>query len=144
MKIRVILAEKDLDKKTLTIDFDGVVHGYTKGWQDGEIYDDLVEGTAEALKILSEQYDLILQSARITEQGTKGIEKYLKEKGIDKYFVEVTNEKKPSERYIDDKGLKFTSWETALKELKNDGVIRHAKRIFISSRAYGLSRRNRR
>ena len=29
------------DTKTIAFDFDGVIHRFSKGWQDGRIYDDI-------------------------------------------------------------------------------------------------------
>lgn len=31
---------------TISIDFDGVIHQYSKGWQNGEIYDPPIRGAA--------------------------------------------------------------------------------------------------
>jgi hypothetical protein len=36
-------------KKIICVDFDGVIHGYRKGWQNGEIYDKPVPGAIDWL-----------------------------------------------------------------------------------------------
>jgi hypothetical protein len=40
--------------KTIAIDFDGVIHAYTKGWQDGKIYD---EPVASAFTVIGSLFD---------------------------------------------------------------------------------------
>ena len=48
----------------LGVDFDKVIHKCSKGFYDGTIYDDPVEGTEEALKKLSSKYTLICYTAK--------------------------------------------------------------------------------
>ena len=38
----------------IAIDFDGVIHKNTKGFYDGTVYDEPVEGAIEAIKSLSQ------------------------------------------------------------------------------------------
>ena len=40
----------------LAIDFDGVVHGNSKGFYDGTVYDNPIEGSIEAIKSLAKKY----------------------------------------------------------------------------------------
>src|SRR5690606_42044179 len=42
--------------KTVAVDFDGVIHAYSRGWQDGSIYDEPVPGAVDGLRQLMEQY----------------------------------------------------------------------------------------
>ena len=39
----------------IAIDFDGVIHKNTKGFHDGTVYDEPVEGAIEAIKSLSQK-----------------------------------------------------------------------------------------
>ncbi len=53
----------DEANQRINIDFDGVVHAYSKGFNDGTIYDKPQEGTEESLKLLKDKgYNLILFS----------------------------------------------------------------------------------
>ena len=45
------------------VDFDGVVHKNSKGFFDGTVYDDPIEGVATLLERLSAKYTLVLFSA---------------------------------------------------------------------------------
>ena len=44
-----------MERKTIVFDFDGVIHKYSKGWQDGSIYDEPVEGIKD---LINEYNDL--------------------------------------------------------------------------------------
>lgn len=36
-------------KKSIAIDFDGVIHDYNNGWQNGKIYGKPIEGAFEGI-----------------------------------------------------------------------------------------------
>lgn len=64
--------------KTVAIDFDGVVHAYSKGWQDGSIYDEPVPGAFDAIASLMEQgYSVFIFSTRSPRQIKKWIKKQI-------------------------------------------------------------------
>ena len=46
----------------IAVDFDGVIHKNSKGYHDGTVYDDPVEGVREPLEKLSEKYTVIVYS----------------------------------------------------------------------------------
>ena len=112
------------------IDFDGVVHKNSKGFYDGSIYDDPVDGIEELLIALNKKYKLILFSAkarkdRMLINGKTGIElidEWLIKNNLRHYFVEITAEKPRAVCYIDDKAVRFTSAETCIEELKKIGI----------------------
>lgn len=113
-------------KKTIAIDFDGVVHKYSKGWQDGKIYDEPVEGSLEAIITLLERgYKVSVFTTRENTELVKTwiVEKTYKCKGLqskpylfwfDRDEFEVTNKKPPAIAYIDDRGIRFTNWKDML------------------------------
>ena len=111
--------------KNIAVDFDGVIHKNSKGYYDGTIYDEPIKGSKEALKKLSEKYDVVVFTAKAKpdrglvngKTGTQLVWEWLKEHKMEKYVTKVTAEKPRAVAYIDDKGITFTSWEQTLKEL---------------------------
>lgn len=113
-----------MSKKTIAIDFDGVIHKYDRGWQDGKIYGDVIEGALECMTKLKEDgFDLFILTTRVTEGhgaiykgevGTLAIKLWLEEKfeeaGLTPFSIDVTSEKRPAIAYIDDRGIRFTNW----------------------------------
>jgi len=108
------------------IDFDGVIHKCSKGYYDGTIYDDPVEGSYEALKALSKRYTVVVYTCKAKPDrglvnGKTGITlvwEWLKKHDMAKFVSKVTAEKPRAVAYIDDKAIKFADWKSCLKELE--------------------------
>lgn len=102
--------------KTLAIDFDGVVHRYSRGWTDGAIYDPPVDGAREALlRLNAAGYQLILHTTRVRDEDQRtALNRWLWENGLNGIFAEVTDRKPLAAAYIDDRAIHFTTWPEAL------------------------------
>ena len=115
----------------LGIDFDGVIHKNSKGFFDGTIYDDPIEGTEEALKKLSDKYTLICYTAKAKpdrmlingKTGTELVWEWLKKHKFDKYISKVTSEKPRAVAYIDDKTVRFSNWDHCFASLEAAKII---------------------
>jgi hypothetical protein len=111
----------------LAIDFDGVLHDAYAGWGDGTCYGDPLPGSIESIKKLSEQYTIIIFTAKAKPdrplvQGKTGIEHvkdWLEKHGILNCVESVTSEKPRAELYIDDNGYRFENWNDTLKFVKD-------------------------
>ena len=114
---------KSTTRKTLAIDFDGVIHKNSKGFFNGEVYDDPVDGSIAAIKYLAEYYTIILYTFkghpdRPLVRGMNGIEltwEWLKKYGIDKCVQDIVWGKPNARIYVDDKGYKFENWKDTIK-----------------------------
>jgi len=101
-------------KKTICIDFDGVIHRYSKGWMEGKIYDEPVDGAIEAIKLLQKDFEIVVLTARssLGEKRNVLIRKWLKSHGLD---VKITNIKPPAIAYLDDRAIRFQgNWQDML------------------------------
>lgn len=99
--------------RTIAIDFDGVIHGYSKGFKGSDIYDPPVEGAIDALwRLRAAGFKLVIFTSRndTIPQVKEWCKKYLVPDDI-----EVTNRKPPALAYIDDRGIRFTNWIDILK-----------------------------
>ena len=98
-----------LDKqRTLAVDFDGVIHAYSRGFQGLEnAYDPPMPGARETLTALKEAgISLRIMSSR----PRAVIEDWLAKHELDHLFDAVRNDKFAATIYIDDRALHFTSW----------------------------------
>ncbi len=100
-------------RQTVAIDFDGVIHQYSRGWCGGEIYDLPMPGVEHALSMLFQTHDLVIYTVR---EDLVAVRAWLDGYDLLEFFKEVTNTKPIATLYIDDRALRFTDWETALPE----------------------------
>jgi len=129
--------------KTIAIDFDGVIHRYSKGYQDGSIYDEPVEGAFEAIQhYMRNDYTVFIFSTRSPRQIKRWLEKQLPfDESIStmhaipvqiipfwtkfwnkKNVLGITKRKLPAMVYIDDRAIRFKGkWSdmtTTILEIK--------------------------
>ena len=103
-----------MTKPTLCVDFDGVIHSYTSGWQGADVVlDPPVPGALEFLRTASEHFDVCIYSSRSHEPGgSRAMQDWMVHHGFDPDFVHFTlfwPRHKPSAFLtIDDRALTFT------------------------------------
>jgi hypothetical protein len=101
--------------RILCIDFDGVIHGYSKGWQDGTIYDDVVPGFFDWAVEAKKVFKLVIYSSRsATPEGIDAIIQWLEIQlarrgptGLSVTDFEFASEKPPAWLTIDDRAICF-------------------------------------
>ena len=117
---------------TVAVDFDGVIHDYTQGWQDGSIYGAFVEGAVAALLDLTQRFSVFIHTTRNPSQVASWIEEksdgflrcttVVPENGFWNKcrlgLLLVTDRKLPAVAYIDDRAIRFRDWDQALRDLR--------------------------
>ena len=110
-------------KPTLCIDFDGVIHSYERGWQNGAIYGTVVPGFFEWAATVKQFFKLVIYSSR-SKDGTEAMEAWLKDHyqkwaatewdgHISAPEFEFAHEKPPAWLTIDDRAICFRGdWST--------------------------------
>jgi hypothetical protein len=100
----------------LSLDFDGVIHDYGKGWQNGRIYGDVTPGFFEWAMKAKEKFTLVIHSSRANSDiGCEQIIEWLEKQADDKSFVghrvaqwfTIQAEKPPALLTIDDRCVRF-------------------------------------
>ena len=116
------------DAKNLAIDFDGVIHNFNKGYHDGTCYGEPIEGSLEAIKLLSKEYNIVIFTAKAKpsrplvngKTGTELVQEWLEKHKVMQYVSEITSEKPRSQIYIDDKGYHFQNWSDTLNYVREN------------------------
>lgn len=114
-------------KGTICVDFDGVIHGYSKGWADGSIYDPPIPGVREALQSLIDHgYEIVIFSTRTDDRCVKGewqrgqfveVVDYLDKHNIPYTKIHQGQGKPLCKLFIDDNALRFKgNWIETLQE----------------------------
>lgn len=114
------------EKQNLAIDFDGVIHNADKGWGDGTCYGEPLPGAIDAIKRLSEDYNIVIFTAKAKSDrplvngktGAKLVYEWLQKHQIEQYVSSITSDKPRAELYIDDNGYRFENWNDTLKFVK--------------------------
>ena len=108
-----------MSKRSIAVDFDGVIHSYKKGWNDGKIYG---KPNPHAKKVMMQLmqaggYDIIIHTTRVnptyaTEPQLNKIMKWLKKHGFEEgvHYNSITAYKPKTVAYIDDRAIRFTNW----------------------------------
>ena len=97
-------------KKIICTDFDGVIHKCSRGYQDGEIYDEPTENARFTIENLQRAgFEVVIFTARGKEKYSK-IRKWLRKYGFPP--LKITNIKpKKVLAFVDDRAIRFTSWQ---------------------------------
>ncbi len=103
-------------RRTLCIDFDGVIYPYDGDWADGRLRFEPVPGAIKALhRLYAAGYTLVIHTTRCRQTGQAGaIFSWLAEYGAP-YIWQVTDTKVPALAYIDDRAVRFTNWDDIRK-----------------------------
>ena len=103
-------------KRTIVLDFDGVIHSYTSGYQGRfTIPDPPVEGIADAIRELRKDFRVVVVSTRCQYTGgVSAVIGWLHKWGIQVDDVRAT--KPPAVVYVDDRALCFDGDAAALPD----------------------------
>jgi hypothetical protein len=106
-------------RRTICLDFDGVLHSYRSGWCGAEVIPDPpIHGTREAVARLRQQYRIVVHSARChTAEGCLAVTNWLAKHCIE--VDEVCEHKPPAHVYVDDRAVRFRgNWDDVLDEIR--------------------------
>lgn len=128
---------------TLAVDFDGVIHAYSRGWADGTIYDPPLPGALEGLRTLLDQDSVFIFTTRDVGQVASWFlaRGFHVRTGHDGPFwnergpLLITNQKLAATAYLDDRAVRFENWDQALAAL---GVTEPPLSPYYSHEACGF------
>jgi hypothetical protein len=122
-------------KPLLSVDFDGTIHSYEWGWQDGTIYGTVIEGFFEWLMSVKDRYTVVVFSTRSSESDKfADMQRWLEEQYLmwrheqnapeclpEAVPVEFSTDKPKAHLSIDDRTIRFNGQWNA-PELQADAL----------------------
>lgn len=102
-------------RRTICLDFDGVVHSYLSGWHGETIISDPpIHRVEQAIRQLRKDYRVVVFSARCrSDEGVEAIMDWLAKHEIE--VDEVCRNKPPAHIYVDDRAVRFTGdWDETI------------------------------
>jgi hypothetical protein len=105
-------------RRTVCLDFDGVIHLYRSGWCGAEVIPDPpIHGSREAIARLRKRFRVVVHSARCaTDEGHRAVEAWLVKHNIE--VDEVCRFKPPASVYVDDRAVPFRGdWDQAISDI---------------------------
>lgn len=126
------LTQEELDRyvRTVAVDFDGPIHSFKNGWQDGTIYDEPAPGARESLQALKDEGKIIVihtarimgTGATIDESQVEAVREYLNKHKIP---YDAIVPKIAAIAYVDDRAVMCDpandldlTWQSALERIK--------------------------
>lgn len=94
-------------RRTICLDFDGVIHSYRSGWCGSEVIPDPpIHGTQAAIDRLRKRFRVVVHSSRCaTEEGYQAVKAWLLKHGVE--VDDVCRFKPPAAIYVDDRAVPF-------------------------------------
>ena len=109
-------------RRTIAVDFDGVLHSYTSPWtKPWEVHDGPTPGAVEFVTHALERFDVVVFSARAgDDRGRKAIYEWLAKHlaPADSVRIFVTSTKPQAHVYLDDRGWRFEGTFPTLEEIE--------------------------
>lgn len=117
-----ILKDFEEQKRTIAVDFDGVIWPYDEGWQDGNIYAEPFKDAKSSIEQLKSMgYKIVIFTTRAnSSSGMAQVKEYLNEYNIP--YDKITDRKIQAKLYIDDRALKFDSWTKVIRQFNNQRI----------------------
>ena len=109
-----------MEKRTICIDFDGVIHDYSSGWQGEDVFGQMIPNADTGTSVLKQKgWTVIIFTTR---KKTDELEKWLKEHNITYDYLnenpgqpDGTSGKIMADVYLDDRGICFRGrWDSWL------------------------------
>ena len=100
-------------KRTICIDFDGVLHDYSNGFQGDDIFGEMIPGADIGTKVLKDKRNTII--IYTTRKATDALKKWLNDHNISYDYINENPDqpegtegcKLIADIYIDDRGIRF-------------------------------------